>query len=120
MNEVATDQHGRPLLKGLAKKLIVLERRREFLLESLDRRTGPGGNKGRQFAEQEADALGTAIVALRYHLAVIEGLDTPISVLREVVTAYDGPPNGEAKLRAAVRRGRAVVDEFEALTRTTA
>jgi hypothetical protein len=117
--QIVNDERGRPVIEATAKHLVVLERRREYLLEQLQARQGAGAGKSREFAKQEVSALTAAIAALRYHRLVIEGLDEPVSVLREMVEAYDGPAGNEVRLRVAVRRAKSVLDDFEYRTPTS-
>ncbi len=44
----------------------------------------------------------------------IERMDEPLSLLREICEAYEGPLDREGKMRDLVKRGRLVLEEFKA------
>lgn len=109
-----TDSEGRPLVVGSTHKhLAALERRLDYLETNLA--GGKGSEGSRQFQEAEVRALRAAIIALTYHRSVIQRFDEPVGLLREMVDAYEGPPQAEGRLRAAVGRAKAVLEEFDVL-----
>jgi hypothetical protein len=107
-----------PQFKTVSMKIASLERRRAYLERQIE--NGQGSTGSLDYMRAEAAALAAAQVALTFHKNVIERLDEPLGVLRDLIAAYDGPADQEARLRAAVNRGRAVVDEFEALMEKSA
>ncbi len=106
-----TDANGVPVLEKVSTKITTLERMLEYRQEKL--RDGAGISQGvAGHYEREQEALQTAIVALRFHKAQVEGLDEPMKVLREMVEAATDPQVGVLRMRNAVRRAKAVLDEY--------
>lgn len=100
-----------PEFRRLGAKISTIDRMIEFREEELK-----GGNTSRGTAtyyRKEIEALRMGKAALVYHQAVINGLDEPLGVLRAVVEAYEGPADEEGRLRNAVRRAKAVLEEYE-------
>ncbi len=113
-----SEKKGVPQFKTVSMKIAALERRRTYLERQID--NGQGSPGSLEYMRAEVAALAAAQVALTFHKNVVERLDEPLAVLRDLISAYDGPVDQEARLRAAVNRGRAVVDEFEALMEKSA
>lgn len=97
----------------IPKRLTELERRRDYLLGQIDDTRISASKRG--YIECEYKAICAGIVALKFHQHVVSRLDEPLSILTEIVEAYDGPANQEARVRAAVRRARPVIEEFRAM-----
>lgn len=103
-----TDDAGAPVIKRVSAKIGALERRAEHLEEQLSAWTRSRG--GKHFAEGELKAIKAGIAALRYHRADIEGMDTPILALQQLVDAA-----GDEAACAdwpEVKRARAVLLEW--------
>ena len=97
-----------PRIHGLSGKLLTLERRREFLTRQLTE--GVGSRGALEFARSEQEALEAVVDALRYHRAIVNGLDNPLTVLRELVEALqDG-----RSATGAIHRAKQVLEEYEA------
>lgn len=114
-DRLAVDPQGVPVLEKVGAKLTTLERMREHRQEQLDDLAQGRGKISEGVAghyRKEVDAISAAEVALRYHRGTIENLDTPFSVLREIVDAYEGPAVQELKLRDAVRKAKSVLAEY--------
>ncbi|CAB4154468.1 hypothetical protein UFOVP650_8 [uncultured Caudovirales phage] len=111
---MATDREkGTPQFKTVSMKIAALERRRTYLEKQVGNRQGSEGSL--EYMRAEVAALAAAQLALTFHKNVVERLDEPLAVLKDVISAYDGPAGSEARLRAAINRARAVCEEFDAL-----
>jgi len=97
-----------PVIEQLASKLLSLERRREFLNTQIAR--GDGSDHALSFARSESNALGAAIDALKYHRTIVNRMDSPLSMLRELTETE--PSDGD--YRQVLERARIVLDEFGA------
>lgn len=105
------DNDDAPKLKAVGDRLSTLDRMREFRKGQLD---DPKLRHGTAvYYRKEIAAIDAAMAALRYHRAVVQGLDEPFGLLRELVNAYDGPADAEGRVRAAIRRARALLEEFD-------
>ena len=97
-----------PVIRGLAGKVMALERRRDFLAKQIKQKKG--SENALQFALSEKDALQAAIDALNYHRAVVNGMDTPLSLLREIVEAVES----DEVDNNLTEKARIVLDQYEA------
>jgi hypothetical protein len=95
---------------GLAGKMMVLERRRDFLLSKIQGNDGSAGSL--RYAQNEVDALDAALDALRLQRAAVSGLDTPLAVLRELMESLDAVSGKPSP--AVLRRASEVLEEYEA------
>jgi hypothetical protein len=80
-----TDQHGAPIFENTAAKIRTLRRRMELLKTQLE--GWRPGYRGEDFARAEVAALRAGIAALKYHRAEVQGLDTVVTVLEQLVEA---------------------------------
>ena len=96
-----------PVIENLATKITTLERRREFLDDQVQR--DHGSPKSLSFARAEVSALDSGVDAMRYHAQVMRGLDTHLSVLRELAESDGGDGFRQARAKAM-----AILEEFGA------
>lgn len=94
-----------PKIHGLSGKMMALTRRKEHLEKQINERRGSEGSL--QFATIEKEALEAALDAMRYHRSVVEGMDRPLELLREVVETQTVGPDISQRIYA-------VLDDYEA------
>ena len=80
-----TDDQGAPLIVRTQRKIDTLERRLEYLEEQIETTYGSPAS----FMRAEISALRSAILVLRHHRALVEGLEMPIDALADVMTALE-------------------------------
>lgn len=108
--EAETDSNGAPVIRGLSRKIRCLERRKDALDTRIQ--AGTGSNKSLDYDRAESDSIVAALDALRYHWAIVQRMDTPLTALGALVeTVEKGDKPGIAESMA---RGREVLEEFEA------
>ncbi len=112
-----TDDAGAPVIPRVSGKIAALERRADYLEGQLE--GGRGSETGQNFAKAEVSAVRAGILALRYHRAEVEGMDTPILALQELVDALgkqalesESRPLPTQAVVAAFRRSEVVLEEW--------
>lgn len=102
-------QHPRePGVNGLGKKIRFLERRRDNLVDRVTNKQGTDASLN--FDRSEIAALETALDALRYHWATISRLDTPLTILQELVEAVEAGDRVETA--ESVARAKEVLADY--------
>lgn len=99
-----------PRIAGLTGKTMTLQRRREYLERQI--REQRGSATALEFAQQEHDALGSAVDVMRYHRSIAEDLDNPLTLLREFVEV--APQASAEDLANLIKRAQGVLDEYGA------
>jgi len=101
---------------NVSSKIATLERRQDFLRRQLDNWRGSDG--GRQYALAEISALDAAVLALRYHRADVEGLDTVVLSLEGLVDSLNGvavsmPEPQRTNVERELQRAHLVLKEWD-------
>lgn len=99
-------------MQHLSAKLSTLERRADHLQRQLDANACSLG--ARSFITAELAALSAAMVALRLHHAEVEGLDTPVNVLRQLILALEKHEDLDEELTDLLERASLAVTEYDA------
>jgi hypothetical protein len=107
---VKVDSQNTPVVPRVAHHLLRFERMLEFRRERMQAGTMSPGALGH--FEHEIEAIEAGMLALRFHRATVEGLDSPFVVLRELLAAYEGEGAGEQRLEQAMQRAKAVLEDF--------
>lgn len=98
---------GLPVISGLSRDIMALERRRDYCKRQIEEQRGSAS--ALKFSESEAKALSGAIDALTYHRAIVNGSDTFLSILREIIEGYSENKKIEPELFS---RAKIVLDEY--------
>lgn len=99
-----------PRISGVAGKLVALERRRDYLANQIAE--GRGSEGSLQFARAEMDALESALDVMTYHRSIVDRLDTPLSMIRELVDCLND--NTHPVDPDVVARAEVILDEYGA------
>lgn len=102
------DDAGRPIIKSMTKRIGDLRYRLAHLEELFDsKRQGPGTGR----MKGEILSLRAAIVCMEYHRLDVEGEDSVILVLQELLDAWDDD-NDRARIGLGMERARHVLEDL--------
>ena len=84
---IERDASGAPIIMGVARHLVTLERMLRFRAAALvEQAESP---QVLSYYAKEKAALGASIAVLRYHRATVEQLPEPLGLLRDITAAWD-------------------------------